>query len=116
MSDVSNNPETMLEPRPQKFGAMATLIAWVIETVPIIAISLIIFAEVVSPDSSALSLGKLVIIVLGVALLFCMIAFPQLLGNAVVHRERGLWRSALITGISTAGAILYIIFRWLANL
>jgi hypothetical protein len=107
--------EQQLPPRPQLAGTVAALVGWVVVIVPIIAMALIIFATVTNPGSSIATVGKIALIVLGAVLLFCMISAPHLLGQAVIHRERALWKAALWTGVPTVGVLLYLAFRWLLN-
>lgn len=120
MTDPSRQPaphrEQLLPPRPQLTGTLVSLLGWVVVIIPIIAMALIIFAAVTNPDTSIATVGKIALIVLGAALLFCMIAAPHLLGQAVIHRERDMWKAALWTGIPTLAVILYLAFRWLVNL
>lgn len=106
----------MLAPRSQLAGTLVSLIAWIVLIVPVVLIALIIFAGVTRPDSSVIVVGKIGLIILGVVLLFCMIAFPHLLGQAVIHRERAMYRAAIVTGIPTAGVLVYLLIRWLMNL
>lgn len=108
--------ETMLVPRSQLTGTLVSLLGWIVLIVPMLLISFIIFAAVTQPNSTVFAVTKIGLIVLGVALLFCMIAFPQLLGQAVIHRERDMYRAAIITGIPTAGVVIYLLIRWLSNL
>ncbi len=97
-------------------GAVTTLVAWVAVILPIILMSVTIFAEIMRPDQGMWTPRNLSLMFLGAILLFCMIAFPQFLGNAVRFRERAMWRSAIITGVPTACVVVYFVFRWLANL
>ena len=120
MTDSTRRPaprrEQLIPPRPQLLGAMVSLAGWVVMVIPILAVSLIIFAAVVNPDTSIVTVGRIALIILGAALLFCMIAAPHLLGQAVIHRERDMWKAALWTGIPTICVIFYLAFRWLLNL
>lgn len=119
MTDHNNQPprqpDRLLPQRSQAVGSAVTLVGWLVVIIPIIAMALLIFAAVTNPDASLATVGKIGLIVLGAVLLFCMIAAPHLLGQAVIHRERGMWRAALWTGIPTVCVILYIVFRWLGS-
>lgn len=120
MTDSANRParkrEELLPPRSQLTGTLVALLGWVLVVIPIIAMSLLIFAWFTDPATSIAAVGKIALIVLGAALLFCMIAAPHLLGQAVIHRERDMWKAALWTGIPTLAVILYLAFRWLLHL
>ncbi|POH60151.1 hypothetical protein [Arthrobacter glacialis] len=120
MTDASSRSsahgEELLPPRSQLVGTLASLGGWVVVIVPMIVMALIIFSAVTNPDGGMATVGKVALIFLGAALLFCMIAAPHLLGQAVIHRERAMWRAAAITGIPTAAVVLYVVFRWLSNL
>lgn len=107
--------EQLLPPRSQLTGTIVSFVGWVVVIVPIIAMALLIFAAVTNPNTSIVAIGKIALIFLGAVLLFCMIAAPHLLGQAVIHRERGMWRAALVTGIPTVCVILFIAFRWLGS-
>ncbi|MGA7206723.1 MAG: hypothetical protein WBX27_19085 [Specibacter sp.] len=107
--------DQLLAPRSQLTGTLVAFVGWVVVIVPIISMALLIFAAVTNPNSSIVTLGKVALIFLGAALLFCMIAAPHLLGQAVIHRERGMWRAALVTGVPTVCVILYVAFRWLGS-
>ena len=77
--------------------------------------------ETLAPQRSQLvgtvvSLIAWLVVALPIILMFCMIAAPHLLGQAVRFRERAMWRSALITGVPTVCVVVYFIFRWLSNL
>lgn len=108
--------EQPLPPRSQLTGTLVAAAGWLVVVIPIIAMALIIFAAVTNPATSIATVGKIALIILGAALLFCMIATPHLLGQAAIHRERDMWRAALWTGIPTVCVILYLAVRWLANL
>lgn len=120
MTDTPSNPpvhgERLEKQRSQLTGTVVSLIGWVVVVLPIILMSVVIFAAVMSPDSGMAAPGKVALIFLGAALLFCMIAAPHLLGQAVIYRERAMWRAALVTGIPTVCVVLYFMFRWLSNL
>ena len=120
MTDASSRPrahgEELLPPRSHLVGTLVSLLGWVVVILPMIVMSLLIFAAVTNPDGGMATAGKIALIVLGAVLLFCMIATPHLLGQAVIHRERAMWRAAAVTGIPTVAVIVYIIFRWLSNL
>ncbi|MFQ4147687.1 hypothetical protein AAGW05_03160 [Arthrobacter sp. LAPM80] len=108
--------EQLRPQRSQLTGTVVSLIGWAVVILPIILMAILILATVIEPSASLATPGKLALILLGAVLLFCMIAAPHLLGQAVIHRERALWRGAIITGIPTVAVILYFIFRWLGNL
>ncbi|WP_449372021.1 hypothetical protein [Arthrobacter psychrolactophilus] len=102
--------------RSQLKGSMVSLVAWAVVILPIILLAILVFATVLEPSASIATPGRIAIAVGGAALLFCMIAAPHLLGQAVRFRERAMWRAALVTGIPTVCVVLYFIFRWLSNL
>ncbi len=120
MTDTSRHPEIHgehLQPQRSRLtGTVVSLIGWVVVILPIIVMSVLIFATILNPDGGLAAPGKVGLMFLGALLLFCMIAAPHLLGQAVVYRERAMWRAALVTGIPTLGVIAYLIFRWLSNL
>lgn len=120
MTDASSRPrshgEELLAPRSQLVGTLVSLGGWVVVIVPMIVMALLIFAAVTNPAGGMATIGRVALIFLGAVLLFCMIAAPHLLGQAVIHRERAMWRAAAVTGIPTVAVILYVIFRWLSNL
>lgn len=119
MTDPSFTPDVRSEPlRPQRSqmtGTLVSLLAWIVVIVPMCGMALIIFAAVTNPSTSLATISKLVLIVLGVLLMFCMVITPHMMGQAVIYRERALWKAALWTGIPTVGVILYLVFRWLLN-
>ena len=120
MTDTSGTPashgETLAPQRSQLVGTVVSLIAWLVVALPIILMSLTIFAEVMKPDRGMWHPRNLALMFSGAILMFCMIAAPHLLGQAVRFRERAMWRSALITGVPTVCVVVYFIFRWLSNL
>ena len=119
MTDTPSHPpvhgELRHNQRSQLSGTVASLIGWVIVIVPIVLLAVLIFAAVIDPSAGMATPGRIAIAVGGAALLFCMIAAPHLLGQAVIHRERAMWRAALITGIPAACVVIYFLFRWLSN-
>jgi len=119
MTDPQKNrtrqAEKQLPQRPQYVGIVVSLLGWAIVAVPILVISVLIFSVITTPDSSLISVGKFAVGIAGALLLFCMIAAPHLLGQAVVFRERGMRLAALVTGIPTVCAILYVVARWILN-
>lgn len=97
-------------------GTVVSLIAWAVVALPIVLMSLFIFAAVMEPSQGMAAPARVALIFAGAALLFCMIATPHLLGQAVRFKEKAMWRAALITGIPTVCVVLYFVFRWLSNL
>lgn len=107
--------EQLLPHRPQYAGILVSLLGWAVVAVPILTLSVLIFTIIMNPNHSLFTIGKFALGLAGTLLLFCMIAAPHLLGQAVVFRERGMWLAALVTGIPTIGAILFVVSRWLLN-
>jgi len=105
----------LLAPRSQLVGTVAALVGWAVVIVPIIATAALLFVTVVNPDTSLANFGKIALIVLGAVLLFCMIAAPHFVGQAVIHRERAMWRAALWTGIPTVAVILFLVALWIRS-
>lgn len=97
-------------------GSVASLAGWLVVALPIILMSVMIFAEVMRPDRGMWDPRNIALMFAGAALLFAMIAFPHLLGQAIRFRERAMKRAAIITGVPTACVVGYFIFRWLSNL
>ena len=97
-------------------GTVVSLVAWVVVVLPIILMSVLIFAAVMEPSQGMAAPARVALIIAGAVLLFCMIATPHLLGQAVRFKEKAMWRAALITGIPTVCVVLYFVFRWLSNL
>ena len=120
MTDISSHPaphgEDLKPQRSQQTGTLVSLIGWTVVLLPIILMSITIFAAVVNPSAGMAAPGRLALMFLGAILLFCMIASPHLLGQAVIHRERAMWRAAVATSIPTVAVIMYFVFRWLSNL
>lgn len=120
MTDSTPNPaihgEHLQPQRSRLTGSVVSLIGWVVVILPIIVMSALIFTAVLNPDAGLATPGKIGLMFLGAVLLFCMIAAPHLLGQAVVYRERAMWRAAAVTGIPTLCVIAYLLFRWLSNL
>ena len=120
MTDTSNHPaphgEHLAPQRSHLSGTVVSLVGWLVVIVPIILMAVLIFAAVLNPSAGMAAPGRIALIFLGAALLFCMSAAPHLLGQAVIYRERAMWRAALITGIPTVAVIVYFVFRWLSNL
>lgn len=120
MTDTSQTPTSprgqAAQARSQLTGSIVSLIGWLVVALPIILMSVVIFAEVMRPDRGMWDLRNLALMFAGALLMFCMIAFPHLLGQAVRFRERAMWRSAIITGVPTACVVVYFVFRWLSNL
>ncbi|MFB9166531.1 hypothetical protein [Arthrobacter psychrochitiniphilus] len=108
--------ERVKQERSQLTGTLVALIGWAVVVVPIILMAVFILAAVLEPSQSMASPARLALIFGGAVLLFCMIAAPHLLGQAVRFKERAMWRAALLTGIPTVCVILYFVFRWLSNL
>ncbi|ALO67918.1 hypothetical protein AS189_17310 [Arthrobacter alpinus] len=102
--------------RSQLAGTVVALVGWAVVVVPIILMSVLIFAAVMEPSQSLAAPARVALIFAGAVLLFCMIAAPHLLGQAVRFKEKAMWRAALITGIPTVCVVLYFVFRWLSNL
>lgn len=102
--------------RSQLVATLVSLAGWVVVIVPIILMALLVFATVMEPSQSLATPGRLALIFLGAVLLFCMIATPHLLGQAVRFKEKAMWRAALVTGIPTVCVILFFVYRWMANL
>lgn len=120
---MTENPSTMPTPaerqkleRSQLIGTLVALGGWLVVTLPIILMSIFIFAAVMEPSQGMATPARLALIFAGAALLFCMLATPHLLGQAVRFKEKAMWRAALITGIPTVCVVFYFVFRWLANL
>ncbi|MDJ0317308.1 MULTISPECIES: hypothetical protein [Arthrobacter] len=120
MTESSSHPaphgEHLAPQRSQLAGTVVSLIGWVVVVLPIVMMSVLIFATVMDPSSGMTAPGNIALIFLGAVLLFCMIAAPHLLGQAVIYRERAMWRAALVTGLPTVCVILYLAFRWVSNL
>ncbi|MDO5751939.1 hypothetical protein [Arthrobacter sp.] len=120
MTDASSHPtpgtKSSPQTRSQLTGTVVSLIGWVVVILPIVLMSVMIFASVLDPSAGMAAPARVGLMFLGAILLFCMIATPHLLGQAVIYRERAMWRAALITGIPTVAVILYFLFRWLSNL
>lgn len=120
MTDTSSHPaphgEGLQPQRSQQTGTLVSLIGWTAVLLPIILMSITIFAAVLEPSDGMAAPGRVGLMFLGAVLLFCMIASPHLLGQAVIYRERAMWRAALYTAIPTVGVIIYFLFRWLSNL
>lgn len=120
MTDTSSHPaahgEHLQPQRSQLVGTIVSLVGWVVVILPIIMMSALIFAEVMRPDRGMWDPRNIALMLIGAVLLFCMIAAPHLLGQAVRFRERAMWRAALVTGIPTVSVVLYFVFRWVANL
>lgn len=120
MTDTSGSPAShgaALSPqRSQLVGTVVSLITWLVVALPIILMSVIIFAEVMRPDRGMWDPRNIALMLIGAVLLFAMIAFPHFLGQAVRFRERAMWRAAIITGVPTVCVVFYFVFRWLSNL
>lgn len=114
---LPTSPSQQMRPqRSQLVGTVVSLIGWVVVIVPIILMSAVIFAHIMNPENGITAPKNVALIFLGAILLFCMIAAPHLLGQAVRFRERAMWRAALITALPTVCVIVYFVFRWLSNL
>ncbi|WP_104089175.1 hypothetical protein [Arthrobacter sp. GMC3] len=107
--------EQLLAPRSQLVGTVAALVGWIVVIVPIIATAALVFILVMNPDTSLANIGKIGLIFLGAVLLFCMIAAPHLVGQAVIHRERAMWLAALWTGIPTVAVIIFLLVLWIRS-
>lgn len=120
MTDISGAQTPKGQQVPQErsalVGSTVSLVGWLVVLVPIILMSVVIFAEVMRPDRGMWDMRNIALMFGGALLMFCMITFPHLLGQAVRFRERTMWRSAIITGIPTICVVVYFIFRWLSNL
>lgn len=120
MTDASGAQATQDQNVPQQrsqlAGSVVALAGWVVVALPIVLMAVVIFAEIMRPDRGMWDPRNLALMLLGAVLLFCMIAFPHLLGQAVRFRERAMWRSAIITGVPTVCVVVYFLYRWLANL
>lgn len=108
--------EQLQAPRSQLTGTLASLVCWAIVIVPLIVMATLMFGLVMNPDTSLVNIGKIALIILGAVLLFCMIAAPHFVGQAVIHRERAMWLAALWTGIPTAGAIIFLLVVWIGSI
>lgn len=108
--------ERQKQERSQLTGTLVSLAGWAVVVLPIILMSIFIFAAVMEPSQGMAAPARLALIFAGAALLFCMIATPHLLGQAVRFKEKAMWRAALFTGIPTVCVILFFAYRWLANL
>lgn len=102
--------------RSQLAGTITSLVGWVVVVLPIILMSLLIFAEVLRPDRGMWHPASLALMFGGALLLLCMVTFPHFVGQAVRFREKAMLRAALITGIPTAAVVLFFVVRWIANL
>lgn len=120
MTDTSGAPAShgaALSPqRSQLVGSVVSLIMWLVVALPIVLMSILIFAEVMRPDRGMWDPRNIALMAIGAVLMFCMVAAPHLIGQAVRFRERAMWRSAIITGVPTVCVVGYFIFRWLSNL
>src|SRR4051794_32467101 len=98
MTDVHSptpaNESLRHQQRMQLQGTLTSLGAWVVVIIPIVLLAIIIFAAVMEPSAGMSTPGRIAIAFGGAALLFCMIAAPHLLGQAVRFRERAMWRAA----------------------
>lgn len=100
----------------QLAGSLAALAGWAVVFVPFLLLTLMILTAVLEPSRSIADIRNIAIMIGGALLLFCMIAAPHLLGQAVRFKERAMWRAAIITGIPAACVIVYFVFRFLSNL
>ncbi|AIY03431.1 hypothetical protein ART_3832 [Arthrobacter sp. PAMC 25486] len=120
MTDTSGPPAShgaaLAPQRSQLVGTVVSLVTWLVVALPIILMSVIIFAEVMRPDRGMWDPRNIALMFVGAVLMFAMVASPHLLGQAVRFRERAMWRSAIITGVPTLCVVVYFIFRWLSNL
>lgn len=120
MTEASGIPapqdQQVPQERSQLVASVVSLIGWLVVALPIILMSVVIFAEIMRPDRGMWDPRNLLLMFVGALLMFCMIAFPHLLGQAVRFRERGMWRSAIITGVPTVCVVIYFVIRWLSNL
>lgn len=120
MTDTSGSPasrsEALAPQRSALVGSVVSLVAWLVVALPIVMMSVIIFAEVMRPDRGMWDPRNIALMFIGAVLMFAMIAFPHFLGQAVRFRERAMWRSAIITGVPTVCVVIYFVFRWISNL
>lgn len=99
--------------KPQRSAAWAiitTLIGWIVVAAPVAATSLLSYLLFISASGESNPTAVIFQGLLSGAMTICMIAFPVLLGLALMKRHRGLWISAIITAALSVATLIYISF------
>lgn len=92
------------------------VIGWTALAYPIVLLGLLSFIFMTGTYDGSVTVGSVAFGILGVFLTLSMLAFPVLLGMAVKVRRRRLWISAIVTGVLTVAAFLYLTSQWIIPL
>ncbi|WP_104089172.1 hypothetical protein [Arthrobacter sp. GMC3] len=85
-----------------------TLIGWIVLATPVAAMGVLTYLLFFSASGDSNQAWIIVQGVLSAAMGLCMIAFPVLLGFAVMKRRRGLWIGAIVTGALSVATLIYV--------
>ena len=111
MSPRPARPGTSSAPKPQRsvgWLISITLIGWIVVAAPVAAMGILAYLLFFSANGASDPVGVIFQGILSAAMMLCMIAFPILLGLALMKRRRGLWISAIITGALSVATLIYV--------
>ena len=89
---------------------------WLLLAYPIVLLGLVATVFVTGPLDGEVTAAGVALGLLGYLGTLAMLTFPPVLAIAVMARCRSLWLLALVTGVLTAAAFLYLTAEWVAPL
>ncbi|MDJ0312532.1 hypothetical protein [Arthrobacter sp. H35-D1] len=110
-------PETTAKkPRSLWWGMLITVVGWLLLAYPIVLLGLVSTVLATGPLDGKVTAAGVALGILGYLGTLAMLAFPPVLGFAVMARRRTPWIIAIVTGVLTLAAFLYLTVEWLVPL
>lgn len=116
---VSRSQAPAPEALPQRsiwWAVAITIVGWVLLAYPVVLLALLSFVVMTGTLDSTTTAASVALGILGFVATLSMLAFPPLLGFAVKTRRRPYWIAALLTGVLTIAACIYLTVEWLIPL
>lgn len=107
---------TAKKPRSLWWGMLITVVGWLLLAYPIVLLGLVSTVLATGPLDGEATAAGIALGILGYLGTLAMLAFPPALGFAVMARRRTPWIIAIITGVLTLAAFLYLTAEWLVPL
>ncbi len=104
------------KPRSLWWGMLITVVGWLLLAYPIVLLALVSTVFVSGPLDGKVTAAGVALGILGYIGTLAMLAFPPLLGFAVMARRRTPWLVAILTGVLTLAAFIYLTTQWLIPL
>ena len=104
------------KPRSIWWGMLIAVGGWLLLAYPIVLLGLVATVFVTGPLDGEVTAAGVALGLLGYLGTLAMLTFPPVLAIAVMARRRSLWLLALVTGVLTAAAFLYLTAEWVAPL